>query len=437
MGWQDAPLVESTPKWASAPLVQQEPAAPEEPSYLDRVGQAYSDSVKPAAARLMAPFIGEQGRQDLRDMGDLPSGKPQNLAQSINQGPVGAASGALYSMFAPIAPLVQDVVGAGADAVGATPSQMQKVQAAMNIIGPAGMRGISNALGSAEVPSVPTSVKNLAKDTSSGKNPSLAMKARENFVSDLVQEKPTPANIRENALKYKSGGGLSNKTKYVPDAREQAVIQTVSEIPGVKSGNLISENLAAVNAAKNAEAESLKTTLENYNIQVRPSDLQDMGARISANLDRNPLIKKGGTTVTDTLKLAQKAIDKNPKTAAGLLQARKDFDYAIKEFQPSALDTSAPATALRYTAKQVRQGINDTIDNISPYTDVKESLMRQNHMYQALDSMATKLPEQVLKKPNRFARAAQGKTAKAIKIGAGVVATGGGASYLYNQAGAK
>lgn len=129
------------------------------PSYGSRVWESYKSSVKPAAAMLMSPFIGEQGRQALRESGALPSNKPQTFAQSVNQGPVGAGAGALGSIFAPIAPLFEDVAGYAAEKTGATPQQMENVQAVMNIATPAGMRGLGKGLGKATVADVGNVVK--------------------------------------------------------------------------------------------------------------------------------------------------------------------------------------------------------------------------------------------------------------------------------------
>jgi hypothetical protein len=151
------------------------------PSYLSRVGEAYKQGVKPAAALIAAPFIGEENRQYLRLNDILPPENPETFAKSVNQGPVGASAGVLGSMFAPVAPLVGDIASYAADKVGATPSQMENVQAAMNIAAPASMAGLGKSLGGTTVGDVANAVKKtiqsskLVGDVTSGVSTNAAL----------------------------------------------------------------------------------------------------------------------------------------------------------------------------------------------------------------------------------------------------------------------
>jgi len=231
-----------------------------EPSYLSRAGEAYKSSVKPAAAMLMAPFIGEENRQALRDMGTLPS-KPQSFAQSVNQGPVGAASGALGSIFAPVAPLFQDVVGYAAEKSGATPAQLENVQAALNIAAPAGMKTLGKSLGRATVSDVANVVKSGA--------------------SKLPKIGEASGNTFPNGVLTKTAPNIA-KGRGFPDTEEILKIQSAGD-------DAVSQAYQGINATLRPEAEqALKSDLLNKigSLQINPAASPKTIGAVKALYDR-------------------------------------------------------------------------------------------------------------------------------------------------------
>ena len=249
-------------------------------------------------------------------------------------------------------------------------------------------------------------------------------------VQDIVLPKQTPSEIANTALQRSSGGGLLNKQVYTPNANEADMIKTAADA-GIKPSAPLETNIQILNSAKNAEAQRLKFTLDKANVPIDSATLNQAGVNLTQKIAANPLVDENSATVRKILETAQTAIDNNPKTAAGILQARKDFDNAITEFQPSALDTDAPATAFRYTAKQVRQGMNGVIADAVPDAQVRASLGKQSHMYDAIDNMAGKLHQQP---DGRFPRFFDTKTGKAVKYGAGAVGAGAVARSVFHSA---
>ena len=283
--------------------------------------------------------------------------------------------------------------------------------------------------GGPEAVASPGIFSKLMSDETSGKSVRSVQQKRLNYAMDLARPKETPSVIRDTALQRSSGGGIMNKQVYTPTQREIDIADTISGI-GVKKSNPLVDNLQIINNAKNAEAIKLQSMVEKSNVKISPNDVSRMGQQIASRLEENPLVTADSETVSKILRLAQSTLDKNPKTAAGLLQARKDFDFAIKQFQPSGLDSSSPATAFRYAAKVVRQSLNDTVGELVPSAEVKQSLMRQNHMYEAIDNIATKIPSQGT---NRFSRFLQTPPGKAAKYGGGALAAGATGNYVVDK----
>lgn len=281
------------------------------------------------------------------------------------------------------------------------------------------------SVGARELPGAVSAVSNKLYDA--GKT---AFDARRlNAVQQLIMPKQTAGEIADTALQRSNSGGLFNKQVYTPNPYESDMIKTASDA-GVKPNAPLEENIHILNNAKNSEAENLKIILEKANVPIDSNTLNQSGVTIAQQIAKNPLVQENSSTVDKILKVAQDAIDNNPKTAAGVLQARKDFDRAIGEFQPSAFDTDAPATAFRYATKQVRQGFNDVVSNAVPDVAVKESLAKQSHMYQAIDNMSGKLSQQ----PNgRFPRFFDSKTGQALKTGAKVTGLTAAGGYAINR----
>lgn len=233
-------------------------------------------------------------------------------------------------------------------------------------------------------------------------------------IQDVVLPKQTAGEIADTALQRTNSGGLFNKQVYTPNPNEAEMIQTAKSA-GIKPSATLETNIQTANRFKNTEAQNLKMELDKANVPIQPNTLNQAGTEIAQKIAANPLVDENSATIRKILQAGQDAIDKNPKTAAGILQARKDFDAAITKFQPSALDNEAPATAFRAAAKEVRLGLNDVVKTAVPDAKVAASLAKQSHMYDAIDNMAGKLSEQ----PNgRFPRFFATKGGKALKYGA-------------------
>lgn len=251
---------------------------------------------------------------------------------------------------------------------------------------------------------------------------------RVNFVQDLIMPKQTPKEIADTALQRSSGGGFMNKQVYSPNAFETETAKIVAKT-GVKKNLPLVDNLQIINKARINKAENLQRSLNAINVELPPSALNSYTQEITNNIANNNLLRPHGETVKGLLDTAQSFIDANPKTPAGLWAARKQFDAAIKDFAPNALDADAPSKAFSFTAKTIRNGLNRAIIESAPDANVADFLKEYTHLSDAVENISSKVAQQPT---DRFGRFLKTKTGKAVKYGAGAAATVGIGSTAIN-----
>lgn len=411
MGWQDAPLENNNgmPAWSSAPMAD---AAPIEPS-------PSIFNINPANPQ--NDFIATTTQSVI--------GGAKNVADSFTPGPgrnptmraLQALLGGMQVAGAVPGAVIHSLGGAPTTRATGSPLAGAVVDTALGFGAAPLLNKGSNAL------------KPLMKDTASkplpftGDNSASKLK----YAQELVLPKQTPSEIAKTAIQRESGGGIMNRQVYKPQAREAEMAKAAAEA-GVKKGAPLVDNLQTIAKFNAKEGERLSGLLAKNDTPIDANSLNASAARIAEKIASNPLVDEHGSTVRKLLELAQKSIDEQPKTAAGLLQARKNFDFAIEEFQPTAFDTDAPATAFRFAAKQIRQGINQTIADASPNIAVKASLRKQNLLYDAIDNISGKVPTEPT---NRFGRFFAKPAGKAVKYGAGLTALGAAGTATYNKIG--
>jgi hypothetical protein len=215
--------------------------------------------------------------------------------------------------------------------------------------------------------------------------------ANKAYIQNLVRPKETPTQLAENA---KNTVQIDGKNIYQPTPDEVRMAQTVGQIPGVGNSLTPQGNLSAIIAERDKEAQNLQATLSKNGAKV------DISGSLQPNIDQavqtatnNPLtvVREGAEAHQGAIDSMNKAILNNMSpdgtlSAAGLLQARKDFDQML----PPRTFTGTSDTVLGNTAKQLRRAMNKTIGEADPSAGVAESLQKQSTLYDASDNIAPK-----------------------------------------------
>lgn len=250
---------------------------------------------------------------------------------------------------------------------------------------------------------------------------------RLNAVQRMIMPKQTAAEIADNAQagKYTSEGLLNTRT-YNPDPNEIAQAQVIASLP-VKPSAPVIDNINVIRAAQTRKAQQIGKALDSVSMPIDPVIANKNIQAVHDAVMANPLVQLDSQTAQKLMQVADKAIADNPNTPAGLWQARKDFDHAITDFTPNALNSDASAKAFSYTAKQIRNGINQTIIDSAPDAPYAKFLQDYTHMSNAVEDMSTNVAGQGSNSIQRFLNTPKGR----LMVKAGKVAgIGGGAGLV-------
>lgn len=214
--------------------------------------------------------------------------------------------------------------------------------------------------------------------------------AKTKFAQELITPKLTPTVKNAQFTNSVEQGALNTRTP-VPTPQEKAVIDTVASIPGVSKSKSLNANYKTLSDAFKEEATTLASKLQDANIPVSDDHIINGLSDIRNNLAQNIYISgDGAKSAEGVVNGALAHIANNPQTAAGLLQARKDFDKWLILQKGSKIFNPAVSGPVDIAVQQVRQGINNMIASAVPDAGVKASLQKQFNIQTAMKNIATK-----------------------------------------------
>lgn len=257
------------------------------------------------------------------------------------------------------------------------------------------------------------------------------------FIDELITPKMT---AKESKAAIKTGKvaestGLTGERTFKDSINNfDNIKNAVSEVEGISPKNT---NLENANLIRNKISE-LGNTLENDLVSIEKQIGKDRGfftpnefnkdmKLLKNRLSENPLI------VGDAEKTATKLIDKfnslvkeNGYKPSGLLKARKKLDLWVKAQKGDKVFDTATENAFTIALRDVRNTANEFLANKVPDVAVKDSLLKQSSLYNALDTVAEKASKEGNSKIKRFMMN-NPKTTQALKYG-GSAALGGTAT---------
>lgn len=255
-----------------------------------------------------------------------------------------------------------------------------------------------------------------------------AKKNQADFIKDLIAPKETPTVAADRFSRSKEQG-LLRKAVVEPTPQELEIADTVAQLPVSKNKSMLA-NYNAISDANSAEAESLIASLKANDVMVPDDDIIRELSSIRTNLAASPYVTGDGATAAEkVMSIALNKITDNPRTASGLLQARKDFDFEIRRMKGDKTFDPSLDSPITTAVQQVRQGINNMVDGAVPDVGVKQSLRKQSNLYRAMDNIETKGGAEAKNLASRFVQKAadlipvKGAIAKgALAVGAGGLA---------------
>jgi hypothetical protein len=204
------------------------------------------------------------------------------------------------------------------------------------------------------------------------------------LAKDIVSPKET-AKTKAGQIRVEKGW---NRKQEVVDSRLDEIAETVAPIIDSKKSLLGNEN--AIREANVLEAENLKSSLEKLDVTIGDDTILQTLSGVKQELDAYPWLQGNGKkTAENIINQATDIVAANPRTPAGILEARKTFDKLVESQKPGAFD-AVRDEPLTVATRKVREAMNKMVADAVPDEGVRESLRRQNNMFIALDNIATK-----------------------------------------------
>lgn len=258
-----------------------------------------------------------------------------------------------------------------------------------------------------------------------------------NFIDELITPKMTS---KESAAAIKSGRvlestGLTGERTFKDAINNFDNIKSaVNEVEGISSKNTNLENANLIRNKISELGDNLEQDLVNAETQIgndrgffTPNEFNKEMNLVKSRLSENPLI------VGDAEKTATKLIEKfnslvkqNGYKPSGLLKSRKELDIWVKAQKGDKVFDTATENAFTIALRDVRNTANEFLANKVPDVGVKDSLLKQSSLYNALDTVAEKASKEGGSKVKRF-MTNNPKTTQALKYG-GSAALGGTAT---------
>lgn len=258
-----------------------------------------------------------------------------------------------------------------------------------------------------------------------------AAKRKEDFLNDLVSPKETK-NVKESQVGRTTEKGLLKQKVVEPTPQEKEIAQEVGKIPGVSPKKSLQGNYNVIAKANKDEAERLQGLLKAQDIPVDFKDVQEMIDKSVQDISGRTYIGADGEIAARKVAammnnvILQNVSKDGQITASGLLQARKDFDAMALKERPNIFNPNPDAafTASRETVYQMRQNLNNLIEEKMPNAQYKSSLKRQSNFYRAMDNIEAKAANEGKNVLTRALQKAADKIPAKTMIGKTAVAAG-------------
>jgi len=367
---------------------------PEEPGFVGRVAEGFSD-------------IGERLVEDLEEGGE-------KFAEQTAKGETAKATGTLLrsglrsvgavteAAFEPIveAPGVKqalDFIGekVADTAVGQKLAQIiqdnpEKSQDVMDIVntltlggGKVGQTAFREGVGKLTSESGEILVKSGAKKAAS---------LKDDFVRDLVRPTQTKA-VKEAqvARTTEKGVGPFKRSEIAPSTQELQLEEAVKTVKGISDAKTSQQNFNVIQEATGKEAQLLEKQLADNDFIFPKKELNARLDAVKTKLAENPSLVGSNERVAEKLVDGFNRLLKDTQAkGSSLLKLRKDYDNWVRAQKGDKIFDPKTENAFSVVNREIRQGINDFLEEKAVNVSVKESLRKQSSLYRAMDNIKPK-----------------------------------------------
>jgi len=216
------------------------------------------------------------------------------------------------------------------------------------------------------------------------------------MVEDLITPDKTKRIKEAEVARTVEHGRFFKKSTVELSAREKVLAHQVGKVPGVSKKESLQGNYNLINAHNNKLGKKLDAKVVGADVQiphiVANIDIDDAVVQL---LKDNPFIPvdKGGLNegIARFAAQAKEILAKNPQTAKGLLDARKEFDQFAKKQRANVFDTPQDPI-VKLSTFAIRDAMNARIARTIP--KFKRELAEQSALFESLANIAPKAAKQ-------------------------------------------
>jgi hypothetical protein len=211
-----------------------------------------------------------------------------------------------------------------------------------------------------------------------------------------LEELILPAATKESVERTTLTGPWKTAT-LATTKREQAILNEVRKIDGIKPNKSAYHNSRILVDATNKMGDDLVRVLEKNPVIISS---QSINSKIDYALAQMLDPKKGNVFLKSDKQIvaaleqmairAKEIFSQFPNTPAGILAARKEFDNMIRRELGDAAFDAKNVTIMNSAMKLVRNAANDAVNTAVPKAVVSSTLKRQSRLFAARDVVSVK-----------------------------------------------
>lgn len=225
-----------------------------------------------------------------------------------------------------------------------------------------------------------------------------ADKAKEKYLYDILTPTESVAKNSGYMSAIKTGrvepAGMFNSRSVTPDKNMAALVEELKTVPGIKKGQELLKTTNAVHKEIGATAQNLRTALRGRDIQptVSVGDINKLYEDVQGTVSKNPFLSGDASKSADDIfkEFISRLPKDRPIVAEDILDARQGVDKWIASQRGPGIFDPAKENAVSAALRAIRQGANGLLADKAQDVAVKEMLLRQTRLFDAIDEIAVK-----------------------------------------------
>jgi len=214
---------------------------------------------------------------------------------------------------------------------------------------------------------------------------------KEAFARRLTRPLETSkVKVAEVSRTIETGFGPFKKSVVTPSGVEARAQQAILEVPGVSPRKTYQQNYNIISSHNKNLAVQLEKELSANDFFFPKKELMARLKVTQQGLARSPALVGDQVKIADKLMAEiQRRVNIAGAKGSSLLKVRKEFDAWVKSQKPKVFEATSE-NAFTITNREIRNTINNFLDEKAVNVAVKDSLKRQSTLFDALENIAPK-----------------------------------------------